>query len=268
MILTAKRRESLKHFYKETFQTTDVYIVTTLALFYWLATGASAQPACDGPSQRLLDHAFFQICYDTSVKAPVWTGYELGPEHLGHPSSRRFSFRRDPLLVSQGASNADFRSSGFSRGHMIPAIDFAGSEAAEAATYYLSNVVAQKQRINAGLWRRLENAVRRIAAASGSVSIFTGPLFESDNLQYIGPGRVAVPTHTYKVVLAIQGRRMTMFAAIIPNETNANEPLNHYAVSVDEVERRTGLDFFRAVEDSLEDVLEAAREYFPASRPR
>jgi hypothetical protein len=42
MILTAKRRESLKLFYKETFQTTDVYIVMTLALFYWLATGFGA----------------------------------------------------------------------------------------------------------------------------------------------------------------------------------------------------------------------------------
>ncbi len=238
----------------------------TLALLYWLVSMAFGQPACDAPARRLLDHAFFQICYDSSVKAPVWTGYQLRPELVAHSAGRRSGFRPDPLLVSPGASNTDFRGSGYSRGHMIPAIDFAWSEPAHAATYYLSNVVAQRQSVNAGLWRKLENAVRRIAAASDFVSIFTGPLFESSNLEYIGPGRVTVPTHTYKVILAVTGNRRIMFAAIIPNEANRNEPLNHFAVSVDEVERRTQLDFFASLDDGIEEALERVRESFPNPR--
>ncbi len=233
----------------------------TLAFALWLVPVAFAQPACQAPARRLLDHAFFRICYDSSLKAPVWTGYELRPEHLGHSARRPSSFRLDPSIEFPAASNADFRLAGFSRGHMVPAADLAWSEQGYRATFFLTNVVAQKQSVNAGVWRRLENAVRRIAASSDSVQVFTGPLFDSPVIDVIGPGRVAVPTHTYKVLLAVKGKRMIMFAAIVPNTANLAAPLPHFAVSVDEVERRSGLDFFSVLDDKKEELLEAAREF-------
>jgi len=245
------------------FQTSDLLTVIMHVFLFFLVPTAFAQPACDAHFRLFLDHTYFQICYDPALKAPVWTRYELRPEHLAASAPRSSAFRRDPLLASPSASNADFRLSGFSRGHLIPAADFAWSEPAFSATFILSNVVAQRQSVNAGLWRKLENAVRRIAAASDSVSIFTGPLFGSANLEYIGPGRVAVPTHTYKVILAVKGKHMPMFAAIIPNEVSLAGPINRFAVTVDEVERRSGLDFFSALDDATEDSLEAAVELFP-----
>jgi endonuclease G len=235
----------------------------TLALLYWLAPIAFAQPACDAPARRLLDHSFFRICYDFSLKSPAWTEYELRPEHLSASSPRRPSFRRDPSIASPAASNADFRNSSYSRSHMIPAADFAWSEQAYNATFFLTNVVAQKQSVNAGLWRVLENRVRRIAASADSVLVFTGPLFDSKPLEFLAPGGVAIPACTYKVLLAVQGNRRFMFAAIIPNTGNPREPLNHFAVTVDEVERRTGLDFFSFLADAEEQALESTFQLFP-----
>ncbi len=239
----------------------------TLALLYWLVPIAFGQPACDAPARQLLDHAYFQICYDTSLKSPVWTAYELRPEHLSAGAQRRSSFRRDPSLTSPGATNSDFRHSTFSRGHLIPAADFAWSERAFHATFLLTNVVPQHQSVNSGRWRQIEAAVRRIAAPADSVQVFTGPLFDSDSIEFLKPGGVAVPTHTYKVLLAVHGNRRTMFAAIIPNSTNPPEPLNFFAVTVDEVERRAGLDFFSFLEDSEEAELESKLELFPYKRP-
>ncbi len=146
---------------------------------------------------------------------------------------------------------------------MIPAGDFAWSREAYDATFFLTNVVAQKQSVNAGRWRQLENAVRRIAATADSVLVFTGPLFDSDSTEFLASGRVAVPTHTYKVLLAVQGDRRNMFAAIIPNTMNPTQPLNYFAVTVDEVERRTGLDFFSFLEDAEEAALESGLELLP-----
>ena len=235
----------------------------TFASLLLLVPIAFAEPACEAPSRRFLDHTVFGICYDTSLKSPVWAAYELRPEHLSGSMARPASFRRDPVLDSEGASNSDFRLSGYSRGHMVPAADFAWSEPAFRATFFLSNVVAQRQSVNAGLWRRLENAVRRIAAVSDSVHVFTGPLFDLANLEFIGPGRVAVPTHTYKVVLAVRDGRRMMFAAIIPNQAGLAGCLNHFAVTVDEVERRSGLDFFGALDDGEEEALEAVVAFLP-----
>ncbi len=233
------------------------------ALLYWLAPIAFAQPACVAPARRLVAHAFFRVCYDSSLKAPVWTEYELRPEHLAAAARRRPNFRRDPSVSFPTASNADFRNSGYARGHLVPAADFAWSVEAHRATFFLTNVIAQKQSVNAGLWRSLESAVRRIAAIADSVLVFSGPLFDSETIEFLAQGGVAVPTHTYKVLLAVQAGRRTMFAAIIPNERIPPQPLNLFAVTVDEVERRTGFDFFAFLDDADEDALESRLEQFP-----
>jgi DNA/RNA endonuclease G (NUC1) len=94
-----------------------------------------------------------------------------------------------------------------------------------------------------------------------------GALFEGE-AKTIGPGQVAVPSHTYKVVLFMQGDSAAMFAAIVPNQDNLNGPPDQFAVTVDEIEQRTGLDFFSELEDALENELEARREFLPVWRCR
>jgi endonuclease G len=164
--------------------------------------------------------------------------------------------------------DTDYRASGFSRGHMVPAEDLAFSDASIQATFLLSNVAPQRQALNAGRWRQLENAVRRIAAGSDAVYVFTGPIFDSPGSTFIGTSRVAVPTHFYKVILAVEGERKILYAAILPNAEQVEDELNRFATTVDEVERRTGLDFFSALDDSEEGALESILRVFQAPGTR
>ena len=207
-------------------------------------------PACDSPAQQLTRHSHLLLCYDSSYKAPLWTAYELLPSQLHGSAPRPSHFRSDPSLAGPSARNRDFRHSGFSRGHMVPAKDLAFSDASIRETFLLSNVAPQLQSVNAGRWLQLENSVRRLAARSDAVYVFTGPIFDSPEIRFIGPGQVAVPTHFYKVILAVRGDRKLLHAAIIPNAARVTEPLDRFTVSLDEVERRTGLDFFSSLESS------------------
>jgi endonuclease G len=68
---------------------------------------------------------------------------------------------------------------------------------------------------------------------------------------------VAVPSHTFKVVLAIEGGRKTMYAAIVPNSPGLSKSLADFITTVDEVELRTGFDFFDALDDTEELPLES-----------
>jgi endonuclease G len=226
--------------------------------------GRFSTPACDSSDRELASRSFFLVCYSSSLKVPVWTAYELLPAQLGGSAERPSRFRHDPGLVGPSALDADYRSSGFSRGHMVPAEDLAFSDASIQATFLLSNVAPQRQALNAGRWRQLENAVRRIAAQSDAVYVFTGPVFDAPEAAFIGTSRVAVPTHFYKVILAVEGDRKILYAAILPNAEQVEEGLNQFAATVDEVERRTGLDFFSALADSEEGPLESVRRLFPA----
>jgi endonuclease G, mitochondrial len=181
-------------------------------------------PACDAPGQELADRSFFVLCHSATLKVPLWVGYELTPAQLQRRAIRPSHFRHDSELAAPGASDADYKYSGFSRGHMAPAADFAWSDQSIRATFLLSNAVPQLQRVNAGAWSRLEAAVRRIAAQSDAAYIFTGPLFDSEITEVIGANHVAVPSHTYKVILAVQGDHLTMYAAIVPNSGRCHRP--------------------------------------------
>jgi endonuclease G len=217
-------------------------------------------PACSGEDRELADRSFFVLCHSSELKVPLWVGHELTPERLTRVASRPVRFRRDAHLSGPAAVDADYRNSGFSRGHMAPAADFAWSDDAVRATFVLSNVVPQKQRVNAGVWAQLERVVRRIAADSDAVYIFTGPLFDSAP-ETIGRGRVAVPSHTFKVVLTIRGDQKSMLAAIVPNDDATGGSLHRFLTTVDQVERRTGLDFFADLPDDQERQLESAHPH-------
>jgi endonuclease G, mitochondrial len=253
------------NFIKNWSTSTDNLLVTNLAASLLLLLPALlfgqpdrfALPGCTGPEQELADRTFFVLCHDSLRKVPVWTGYEMTRERLRGAAVRPGRFRPDTALSGPIAIDADYRGSGFSRGHLVPAEDLAWSEASIRSTFLLSNAVPQRQSVNAGKWRQLENFVRSIAAGADLVYVFSGPIFADRETEYIGGGRVAVPTHLYKVVLALADGRKSMYAAIVPNAATGDEPLGSFTTTVREVERRTGLDFFSALEDEEERRLES-----------
>jgi len=240
-------------------------MVTALLLIAVLPLAAQPDrfglPACSAPHQEIAERTAFTLCFDSSVKVARWSAYELKPEHLQSPAAPRPSrFRRDPLLPSP--SDSDYRNSGYSRGHLVPAADLAWNTLALRDSFLLSNAIPQNQSLNAGKWRSLERAVRTLATSADAVIVLSGPIF-CETVEHIGANQVAVPCELFKVVLAIHHDELTMFAAILPNTGNPNAPLAAFFTSVDEVQRRTGLDFFAALPASLQARLESTVSSIP-----
>ena len=222
-------------------------------------------PDCTGAGREFADREYFALCHSSTHRAPLWAGYELKAEPLERVARRPSHFRADRRLSGPAAANADYQQSGYSRGHLAPAADFAWSQAAMRATFLLSNAVPQHASVNRGRWAQLEAAVRRLALGSDVLYVFTGPLFSTDP-ERIGLGGVAVPTHMFKVVLAVHGGRRSMYAATVPNANHVTESLDVFATTVDEVERRAGFDFFSSLDDAEESELEAAVQQLPGIR--
>ncbi len=220
------------------------------------------RPACDAANNdELADRAYFVLCHSASRKVPTWVGYELKPEHLSGSARRPHHFRRDTALANEGARDADYRGSGYSRGHLAPAADFAWSDDAIRATFLLSNAAPQSQATNAGAWAKLERTVRRLATDADAVYVYSGPLFEGPS-EVIGEGRVAVPSHFFKTVLVERRGVRAMYAAIVPNRASGGA-LEQFLTTVEEVQQRTGLDFFSALEPAEQHALESAKAPLP-----
>ncbi len=67
-------------------------------------------------------------------------------------------------------------------------------------------------------------------------------------MKTIGRGRVAVPTHTYKVALCVRANGdKDMFGFVVPNLEKPKGQIRDHTFSVSHVEKLTGLDFFSAL---------------------
>ncbi len=219
--------------------------MTAPALFLLLPTLLAAQanrfplPACNASGQEQVVKTAFIICHSATLKVPIWTAYELKPDQQ-NDTPRPKQFHKDLNLSQEGATNTDYKHSGYSKGHMVPAEDLTDP----ADTFLLSNTAPQNQSMNAGVWRQLENKVRKLAANADAVYIITGTIFDSPQIESIGPGKVGVPTHLYKVILTVRGESETLYAVIVPNQSTNRQPLTEFEVTVADLERRTGLHFF------------------------
>ncbi|MBI4909227.1 MAG: DNA/RNA non-specific endonuclease [Acidobacteria bacterium] len=238
------------------------------ALLLILASALQAQPdrfglpACSAPTEDLARRTAYVVCHNGDRKVATWTAYELTPDKLTMPAARRPKhFRQDAQLNS--ASNSDYRNSGYHRGHLVPAADAAWSDDAMRDSFLLSNAAPQIPAVNTGSWRRIENAIRRLAARSDAVVVITGTLFDCAEVERIGTGQVAVPSAMFKVVVAIQKGKPAMFAVVVPNQSTASLNPAQLAVTVREVERLTGLDFFPALNQDDQIALETAENQLP-----
>ena len=136
----------------------------------------------------------------------------------------------------------------------MPARDMARSKKTMAESFYLSNMTPQIPGFNRGIWKNAEAGVRKFAGRS-EVYVYTGPIY-SDVIFYIGD-QVAIPSHFYKIIYSLKDK--AAFSVIIPNVADRDNYMK-YAVSVDEVEKQTGIDFLAFLDDGIEVVVEANRE--------
>ena len=200
----------------------------------------------------IVRHAYYVLDFNERHHQANWVYYELSPDRLVKRAKRKDDFRVDPAVGEECATLADYRKSGYDRGHLCPAVDMAFSERAMSETFYLSNMSPQTHAFNAGVWSRLEAHVRE-RAEKEHLYVVTGPVFE-DVRGVIGENEVTVPGYFYK--LFYSPARQQMVAYVIPNRASG-KALSSFAVPVDKVERLTGIDFFPGLPDELEHIVEA-----------
>ena len=91
--------------------------------------------------------------------------------------------------------------------------------------------------------------------ANEKVYITTGAVLTA-SYPTIGINKVSIPEFYYKVVLDYEQPEIKGIGFILPNQ-KSNKSLQSYAVSIDEVERFTGIDFFHTLPDDIEAQIES-----------
>ncbi|XP_075214151.1 endonuclease G, mitochondrial [Lycorma delicatula] len=202
----------------------------------------------------------YVLSYDTRARVAYWvfehfTADRLKPKDQVNRSLCNFS-EDESIHKYFRSTNADYKGSGFDRGHLAAAGNHRLSQKHVEQTFLLSNMAPQVgEGFNRGAWNQLERHVRKLTKTYSNVYVCTGPLYlprkESDGKNYvkyqvIGANHVAVPTHFFKIVIMeTYDDHLHMEAYVMPNkEIDERTPLFAFQVPPDTVERASGLLFF------------------------
>ena len=206
----------------------------------------------DLPQCQRVDYRGFRVYYDSAAHLPRCVMYELTAQETQGTEPRVKGFERDDSVRGCAEPSA-FRGSGLSRGHMAPAGDMKWDAEAMRQSFLMTNICPQDNSLNEGGWNRLEEKAREWARRDGALVIAAGPVIEP-GLERTAGG-VVIPKRFYKVILAHRVWPRRAVAFIYPNAPS-NGSLRKYVVSVDSVERLTGIDLFAVLPDDQEERLE------------
>ena len=210
-------------------------------------------PAITG-KDAIVKHLGYTLSYNEKNEQANWVAYELTAAETRKTVKRTNHFRPDEAVKTGSATNADYEGSGYDRGHMAPAADMSWCEQAMEESFLYSNMSPQDKGFNRGIWKKLEEQVRRWAVENKDIYIVTGPVLNGV-LSTIGPDRVSVPCYYYKVILDYTLPDLKGIGFIMPN-ASSTQPLQSFAVSIDSVEKVTGINFFPALPDQQEQAIE------------
>jgi endonuclease G len=202
----------------------------------------------------IVKHDFFTLSYSEKNEQAEWVAYELSKNDLTNNDFERPYFIEDKKVKTESADWRNYKNSGYDRGHLCPAGDRKISFEAYNETFLTSNISPQDHDFNAGIWNRLEQKVRYWAEKYDGVYVVTGGVLKG-NMKTIGDENVSVPNEFYKIIVDASNGNYKAIAFVIPNRPSS-ESFYEYAVSIDEIEAKTGIDFFPNLSNSIENNME------------
>lgn len=208
-------------------------------------------------SERIMSRMNYTTSYNKKWKMPNWVAWKIDKSELQNNESRTNEFLPDPdLKESEAVTTNDYRGSGYDRGHMCPAGDNRYHWKAMQESFYMTNMCPQNHKLNSGDWNDLEEMCRFWAEKENGLYVVCGPIITSKSPETIGrKQKVVVPDAFFKVILSTTGKQPRALGFVFQNK-NTRQHLGKYAMSVDEVEAITGIDFFPSLPDEVETIVE------------
>ena len=211
--------------------------------------------------EQIIKHEGYTVSYNSDYKIANWVAYELtSKEATSQKNERSNKFVPDPMVKGASATNGDYTRTGYDRGHLAPAGDMKWSAKAMRESFYLSNICPQKPGLNRGVWKELEEQSRLWAKENGSLFVITGPVYKGE-MKRIGKNRVGVPETFYKVLCMKVNGKIEGVGFLFDNKDYGKTSLRSKMISIDSVEKATGIDFFPTLPDSIERELESKVNY-------
>ncbi len=203
-----------------------------------------------GTVEQILFRKGYICSYNKETRIPNWVAWKLTTEHTsGNHKRSSNAWHEDDDVPRPRATKADYKGSGWTRGHMCPAGDNKWDADAMYETFLFTNCCPQNANLNSGVWNQIEISCRRWANKYGEIYIVCGPILFNKEHDIIGPNEITVPEAFFKVVLCLDDSPKGI--GFICRNTEGGRKKDYYVNSIRQVERITGITFFPNLPDEV-----------------
>ena len=192
----------------------------------------------------------------------------------------------DPF-VPTSPEESDHKNDGFDKGHLCASEDRVYNRTANEQTFYYTNISPQMNSFNGGYWITFEKLLQSWARSGNYEHIYVAKGGTMNNLltdftgtQEAADGRLpqtdangltrhglACPAYYFMAILAQEGNNYQAIGFLVEHKDDYGYSNNHqapvdvtqtHALSIDELEEQTELDFFCNLPDNVETEVEAS----------
>ena len=223
----------------------------------------------------------YTYCFDIRNRASIWVAYPLHRDHMSGSGNRNNSeFGYDPDVVEsvQAALGYGSYNGWYDRGHQLPAADRKCSQQMMDQTFYSTNMTPQQYNFNQNKWGVLEGRVRNMTC-SDTLYVVTGAYFGGEHNSSIDASttdkrgnKCPTPTHYFKALLrtkagntgkrideVTEANKLRAIAFWFEHKNTGDDTSITAAdcISIEELEARTGIEFFPILDDGIEAEVKA-----------
>lgn len=214
----------------------------------------------------------YSLEYDTQQRHSRWVAFSFDDyTSRDAKTGRTEAWAWDPSIPKEYSTEYLFRGSGYDRGHLVASADRRFSLEANKQTYYYSNMSPQISKLfNQSYWAALETKVRTWGTNSrlrDVLYVAKGGTIRPDQVEsYKANNVLIIPKYYWMALLLKKGSNYHALGFWVEhrNYSSSERPGRAIALSIDELEQRTGLDFFHNLPDDIEQRVEAEQPTSPA----
>ena len=153
--------------------------------------------------------------------------------------------------------------SGYDRGHLVASYDRLYSKEANRHTFYSINMSPMRSTFNQdGPWNKLETRINNRTSGwcttSDVLYVVKGATIREG--EYDVKNTLTIPKKYFMALVRQKNNSYYGIAFLLGHNNNTGGNLSDYAMSIDELEEATGIDFFCNLPDKLENTLESSKD--------
>jgi endonuclease G, mitochondrial len=169
----------------------NILTIFITIIFSFSALSVSGQ---DKDTVNIVNYKYFTIGY--TKQGTNWCAYRLTSDMVKKDTTRN----RPSFKTFNSIKTSDYTNTGYDRGHLAPADSFSFDLEGYNETFFLSNIVPMKPKLNRQVWKWLEVYEKRLVEELGCLYVVIKVGYGDEKVR-----RLSIPTYFTRVVRTCDG---------------------------------------------------------------